>query len=152
MGFASGFISTIISLHMNVSLLLVVTSNTLINYRVGADNMAVFGNLFKSFYSEMTAHFFGNMDPFQFGIGSILLFSSVIWLLSYQIGLFLNLRYSTVAWSKRFLLHFQTLLLCPVLGLVETFPAFWTLIEYHAKGKTSRSDKKLTYDFYVINK
>jgi beta-1,4-mannosyltransferase len=152
LGFASGFISTIISLHMNVSLLLIVTSNTLINYRVGTDNMAVLGNLFKSFYSEMTAHFFGNMDPFQFGIGSILLFSSVIWLLSYQIGLFLNLRYSTVAWSKRFLLHFQTLLLCPVLGLVETFPAFWTLIEYHAKGKTSRSDKKLTYDFYVINK
>jgi beta-1,4-mannosyltransferase len=152
MGFASGFISTILSLHMNLSLFLIITSNTLISNRFGPDHMDVFGNLLKSFYSQMTAHFFGNMDPFQFGIGSILLFSSVIWLLSYQIGLFLNLRYSTVVWSKRFLLHFQTLLLCPVLGLVETFPAFWTLIEYHAKGKTSRSDKKFIYDFYVINK
>lgn len=152
MGFASGFISTILSLHINLSLFLLITSNTLINYRVGADSMAVFGNLLRTLYSEMTAHFFGNMDPFQFGIGSILLFSSIIWLLSYQIGLFLNLRYSTIAWSKRFVLHLQTLLLCPILGLVETFPAFWTLIEYHTKRQTSRPDKNLTYDFYVINK
>jgi egghead protein (zeste-white 4 protein) len=152
MGFASGFISTIISLHMNLSLFLLLTSNTLINYKVGADNMVVFENLLGRFYSEMTAHFFGNMDPFQFSIGSILLFSSIIWLLSYQIGLFLNLRYSTITWSKRFVLHLQTLLLCPVLGLVETFPAFWTLIEYHMKRQTSRQNKKLTYDFYVINK
>ncbi len=152
MGFASGFISTILSLHMNLSLFLIITSNTLINYRVGADSMAVFGNLMNTLYSEMTAHFFGNMNAFQFGIGSILLFSSIIWLLSYQIGLFLNLRYSTITWSKRFVLHFQTLLLCPILGLVETFPAFWTLIEYHTKRQTSRANKNLTYDFYVINK
>jgi egghead protein (zeste-white 4 protein) len=151
MGFASGFISLILSFHMNLPLFL-ITSNTIINYRVGADGMAVFGNLLRTLYSELTVHFFGNMGAFQFGIGAILLFSSMIWLLSYQIGLFLNLRYSKIAWSKRFVLHLQTLVLCPILGLVETFPAFWTLIEYHAKRQTSRADKNLTFDFYVINK
>jgi hypothetical protein len=151
MGFASGFVSLILSFHVNLPLLL-ITSNTLINYRVGADGIAVFGNLLRTLYSELTVHFFGNMGAFQFGIGAILLFSSMIWLFSYQIGLFLNLRYSKIAWSKRFVLHLQTLILCPILGLVETFPAFWTLIEYHAKRRTSRADKSLIYDFYVINK
>jgi hypothetical protein len=151
MGFASGFISLILSFHMNLPLFL-IASNTIINYKVGADGMGVFGNLLRTLYSELTVHFFGNMGAFQFGIGAILLFSSMIWLLSYQIGLFLNLRYSKIAWSKRFVLHLQTLVLCPILGLVETFPAFWTLIEYHAKRQTSRADKNLTYDFYVINK
>jgi hypothetical protein len=129
-----------------------VMSYTLLNYRVGDDSIAVVGNLLRTLYSESTAHFFGNMGPFQFGIGSILLFSSVVWLLSYQVGLFLNLRYSKIAWSKRFVLHVQTLVLCPILGLVETFPAFWTLIEYYTKARTLRSDKNLVYDFYVIDK
>lgn len=152
LGFASGIISTVLSLHMNLSLFMIVTSSTLINSKVGADGMAVFENLIRSFYSELTAHFFGSMDPFQFGIGSILLFSYIIWLFSYQIGLVLNLRYSKIACSKRLILHFQTLLLCPILGLVETFPAFWTLIEYHAKRKKSTADNDSIYDFYVINK
>jgi len=151
MGFASGFVSTMLSFHMYLPLVLVM-SYTLLNYRVGDDSIAVVGNLLRTLYSESTAHFFGNMGPFQFGIGSILLFSSVVWLLSYQVGLFLNLRYSKIAWSKRFVLHVQTLVLCPILGLVETFPAFWTLIEYYAKARTLRSDKNLVYDFYVIDK
>jgi cellulose synthase/poly-beta-1,6-N-acetylglucosamine synthase-like glycosyltransferase len=151
MGFASGFVSTMLSFHMYLPLVL-VTSYTLLNYRVGDDSIAVVGNLLRTLYSESTAHFFGNMGPFQFGIGSILLFSSVVWLLSYQVGLFLNLRYSKIAWSKRFVLHVQTLVLCPILGLVETFPAFWTLIEYYAKARTLKSSKNLVYDFYVIDK
>jgi len=151
MGFASGFVSTMLSFHMYLPLVLVM-SYTLLNYRVGDDSIAVVGNLLRTLYSESTAHFFGNMGPFQFGIGSILLFSSVVWLLSYQVGLFLNLRYSKIAWSKRFVLHVQTLVLCPILGLVETFPAFWTLIEYYTKARTLRSDKNLVYDFYVIDK
>jgi cellulose synthase/poly-beta-1,6-N-acetylglucosamine synthase-like glycosyltransferase len=151
MGFASGFVSTMLSFHVYLPLVLVM-SYTLLNYRVGDDSIAVVGNLLRTLYSESTAHFFGNMGPFQFGIGSILLFSSVVWLLSYQVGLFLNLRYSKIAWSKRFVLHVQTLVLCPILGLVETFPAFWTLIEYYAKGRTLKSGKNLVYDFYVIDK
>jgi cellulose synthase/poly-beta-1,6-N-acetylglucosamine synthase-like glycosyltransferase len=151
MGFASGFVSTMLSFHVYLPLVLVM-SYTLLNYRVGDDSIAVVGNLLRTLYSESTAHFFGNMGPFQFGIGSILLFSSVVWLLSYQVGLFLNLRYSKIAWSKRFVLHVQTLVLCPILGLVETFPAFWTLIEYYAKARTLKSGKNLVYDFYVIDK
>ena len=151
MGFASGFVSTMLSFHIYLPLVLVM-SYTLLNYRVGDDSIAVVGNLLRTLYSESTAHFFGNMGPFQFGIGSILLFSSVVWLLSYQVGLFLNLRYSKIAWSKRFVLHVQTLILCPILGLVETFPAFWTLIEYYTKARTLKSGKNLVYDFYVIDK
>jgi beta-1,4-mannosyltransferase len=151
MGFASGFVSTMLSFHIYLPLLLVM-SYTLLNYRVGDNSVAVVGNLVRTLYSELTAHFFGNMGPFQFGIGSILLFSSLVWLLSYQVGLFLNLKYSKIAWSKRFVLHLQTLVLCPILGLVETFPAFWTLIEYYTKARASKSGKDLVYDFYVINK
>lgn len=151
MGFASGFVSTMLSFHIYLPLLLVM-SYTLLNYRVGDNSVAVVGNLVRTLYSESTAHFFGNMGPFQFGIGSILLFSSLVWLLSYQVGLFLNLKYSKIAWSKRFVLHLQTLVLCPILGLVETFPAFWTLIEYYTKARASKSGKDLVYDFYVINK
>jgi len=151
MGFAAGFISTILSLHVNLPLFL-IASQTVLNYRVGADGMSISENLLKQLYSELSVHFFGNMGPFQLSIGAILLFSSIVWLFSYQIGLFLNLRYSKVAWSKRFILHSLSLLLCPILGLVETFPAFWTLIEYHALHRSSTSNRNQIYDFYVINK
>jgi hypothetical protein len=45
----------------------------------------------------------------------------------------------------------QTLFLCPVIGLVETFPAFWATIEYSVK-KKQMAEKISLYDFYVINK
>lgn len=151
MGFASGFISMIISLHVNLPLVLAALQ-TVLTYRVGTDGMSILSNLSKQLYSELSLHFFGNMGPFQFSIGAILLFSSIVWLFSYQIGLFLNLRYSKVTLSKRFFLHSLSLVLCPILGLVETFPAFWTLIEYHTKHRSMTSEKNLVYDFYVINK
>ena len=151
MGFAAGFISMIISLHVNLPLVL-AASQTVLTYRVGADGMSILSNLLKQLYSELSVHFFGNMGPFQFSIGAILLFSSIVWLFSYQIGLFLNLRYSKVTWSKRFFLHSLSFLLCPILGLVETFPAFWALIEYHTKHRSMTSGRNQVYDFYVINK
>ena len=79
-----------------------------------------------------------------------MLFTSLVWLASYQTGLFLNLRYSKIGWAKRLLLHVQTLLLCPIIGLVETFPAFWATIEYGVKKRTT--EKTPIYDFYVISK
>lgn len=87
----------------------------------------------------------------EIGIGSILLFTSIIWISSYQVGLFLNLRYSKVDSAKRLMFHLQTLLLCPVIGLVETFPAFWATIEYYFK-KKDPSQKAPVYDFYVVAK
>jgi hypothetical protein len=87
----------------------------------------------------------------EFGTTAILLFTSLVWLGSYQLGLFLNLRYSNTRWTKKLLLHIQTLLLCPIIGLVETFPAFWSIIEYSLK-KKQMAEKMAAYDFYIISK
>jgi egghead protein (zeste-white 4 protein) len=89
--------------------------------------------------------------PVEFATGAILLFASLVWLASYQLGLFLNLRYSRIRRSKKILLHLQTLIFCPLLGLIETFPAFWATIEYNVK-KKQMSETTNVYDFYVINK
>jgi hypothetical protein len=64
----------------------------------------------------------------------------------------LNLRYSKIGWAKRLVFHAQTLLLCPLIGLVETFPAFWAMIEYQLKKKKSKAEEVPVYDFYVISK
>ena len=89
--------------------------------------------------------------PIELGTTAILLFASLVWLGSYQLGLFLNLRYSKMKWPKKVLLHLQTLFLCPVIGLIETFPAVWAIIEYRAK-KKQMVKKVSVYDFYVISK
>ena len=91
------------------------------------------------------------ISPVELGVGTILLFTSLVWLSSYQVGLFLNLRYSKIGWAKRLMFHAQTLLLCPLIGLVETFPAFWATIEYGIK-KQKTAEKMPVYDFYVISK
>ncbi len=91
------------------------------------------------------------LSPTEFATGAILLFASLTWLGSYQLGLFLNLRYSEVKRSKKILLHIETLFLCPVLGLIETFPAFWATIEYNVK-KKQLSKTINAYDFYIISK
>jgi hypothetical protein len=87
----------------------------------------------------------------EIGIGTLLLFTSLVWLASYQLGLFLNLRYSKMGWAKRMMLHLQTLVLCPIIGLVETFPAFWATIEYQIHKKQT-AEKMPVYDFYVVSK
>src|ERR671922_2189862 len=86
----------------------------------------------------------------EFVTTAILLFTSLVWLGSYQLGLFLNLRYSKIKWTKKLLLHMQTLLVCPVIGLVETFPAFWAIIEYCVK-KKQMAEKMTVHDFYIIS-
>jgi beta-1,4-mannosyltransferase len=87
----------------------------------------------------------------EFVTTAILLFTSLVWLASYQLGLFLNLRYSKMKWAKKMLLHVQTLLLCPLIGLIETFPAFWAIIEYCVK-KKQMAEKMTVNDFYIISK
>jgi len=91
------------------------------------------------------------INPIDFGIASLLLFTSLVWLGSYQLGLFLNLRYSKMHWVKRFLMHIQTLAYCPLIGLIETFPAFWATLEYVVR-KNRKQEKVPIYDFYVIRK
>ena len=92
------------------------------------------------------------VNPLELGTAALLLFTSLVWLASYQIGLFLNLRYSGISWFKRILLHLQTLALCPIIGLIETFPAFWATIEYGIRKRTEPAEKIPVYDFYVIRK
>jgi egghead protein (zeste-white 4 protein) len=96
-------------------------------------------------FSTLTA------PPVEFATSAILTFATLVWLGSYQLGLFLNLRYSKITRSKKILLHLKTLVLCPVLGLIETFPAFWATIEYSVR-KRQISETVNVYDFYVINK
>ncbi|MFL6308838.1 MAG: glycosyltransferase [Nitrososphaera sp.] len=89
--------------------------------------------------------------PIEFATNFILLFASLVWLGSYQFGLYLNLRYSKIKRTTKLSLHLQTLFLCPVIGLIETFPAFWATIEYSIR-KKQMSQKVNIYDFYIINK
>jgi egghead protein (zeste-white 4 protein) len=93
----------------------------------------------------------GGSPSIELGINAILLFASLVWLGSYQLGLFLNLRYSKTKWTKKILLHLQALILCPVIGLVETFPAVWAIIEYNIN-KKQITQKINVYDFYIISK
>jgi cellulose synthase/poly-beta-1,6-N-acetylglucosamine synthase-like glycosyltransferase len=90
------------------------------------------------------------LTPVEFGTAAILLFVSIVWFGSYQLGLFMNLRYSDIRWRKRVGLHLQTFLLCPLIGLVETFPAFWATLEYYFKKKGPAEVP--IYEFHVIKK
>ena len=87
----------------------------------------------------------------EFGTTAILLFTSVVWLSSYQLGLYLNLKHSQIGWAKRLLFHGQTFLLSPLIGLIETFPAFWATTEYFLQ-KKKEPEKMPVYDFYVVTK
>ncbi len=92
-----------------------------------------------------------NIQVFDSSLGLILLFTSVIWLLSYQIGLFLNLRYAKISFVKRMYLHLQTFLLAPLIGLVESFPAFYSVIEYYFSKYVRKNNLKFL-EFYVVKK
>jgi egghead protein (zeste-white 4 protein) len=149
LGFASGVASTALMIQAYIFPLF-----SLSIYELGVirsdiislpDNLLI-GSAFSSIAnSPLTS------APIELGTTAILLFASWVWLGSYQLGLFLNLRYSKMKWAKKVLLHLQTLFLCPVIGLVETFPGVWAIIEYSVK-KKQMAEKVSVYDFYVINK
>jgi len=146
MGFVSGVISTILYFHAYIPKLLSLLPMPGINL----DITSWFDILMKTFFSESTvnASINGNtLDPI---VGLVLLFPYTMWLFSYQLGLFLNTRYSKVSVIKRIVLHLQTLLLSFVIGLIETFPAFWAMLEYYILDKMKKTKK--IHDFYVIKK
>jgi hypothetical protein len=146
MGFVSGVISTILYFHAYIPKLLSLLPMPGINL----DITSWFDILMKTFFSESTvnASINGNtLDPI---VGLVLLFPYIMWLFSYQLGLFLNTRYSKVSVIKRIVLHLQTLLLSFVIGLIETFPAFWAMLEYYILDKMKKTKK--IHDFYVIKK
>jgi egghead protein (zeste-white 4 protein) len=149
MGFASGVASTALMIHAYI-----VPLFSLSMYELGMINSAIMSlpshvPIVSTFASITNSPL--TTAPVEFATTVVLLFATLVWLGSYQFGLFLNLRYSKIKWGKKVLLHLQTLFLCPVLGLIETFPAFWATIEYSIK-KKQMAEKISVYDFYVINK
>jgi beta-1,4-mannosyltransferase len=159
LGFISGIISIILYIYFQVPkmipALLSSSSSTIndINQTVSLDVATWFDKLFNILSSQSIVHTLTNGSPIEVGVGTMLLFTSIMWLLSYQVGLFLNLRYSKIGWPKRIFFHLQTLVLCLVIGLIETFPAFWAMIEYCIRNKIiNKKIKTQVYDFYVINK
>jgi hypothetical protein len=72
------------------------------------------------------------------GIGVSLLAAFCIWIASYQIGLYQNLKYTTMSSSKKASLHFQQLILSPLVGIIETFPAFFAIIEFYFLKRTAK--------------
>jgi beta-1,4-mannosyltransferase len=147
MGFVSGVVSTILYFHAYIPKILALLPMNGINL----DITSWFDILMKTFFSESTLNASINgSSPFDPMVGLILLFPYTMWLFSYQLGLYLNLRYSRISVIKRIALHLQTLLLSFVIGLLETFPAFWAMLEYYILDKTNKTKK--VHDFYVIKK
>ena len=147
MGFVSGVVSTILYLHAYVPKILALLPMN----GISLDITSWFDILMKTFFSESTLNASINgSSPFDPIVGLVLLFPYTMWLFSYQLGLFLNLRYSRISVIKRIVLHLQTLLLSFVIGLLETFPAFWAMLEYYIMDKSKKTKK--IHDFYVIKK
>ena len=149
LGFASGVASTALMINAYILPLFSLSlhgpetlSSTIALFPSHLNPLSAFESIL---FSTLTA------GPIEFATSAILFFATLVWLGSYQLGLFLNLRYSKITRSKKMLLHLQTLVLCPVLGLIETFPAFWATIEYNVK-KKQMSETVSVYDFYVVNK
>lgn len=143
LGFASAAASTALTINNYVPLIWSIPE---LNTKLGS--IAAFPNI--SF--DSLAITFANTSPVELGIGALMLFTSLVWLSSYQLGLFLNLRYSKTRRLKKTMLHIQTLALCPIIGLIETFPAFWATIEYVVRKKHQPAKGRPIYDFYVIRK
>jgi beta-1,4-mannosyltransferase len=149
LGFASGVASTALMINAYILPLFSLSLH-------GPETLSTTITLFPSHLNPLSAFesiLFSTLTagPIEFATSAILFFATLVWLGSYQLGLFLNLRYSKIKRSKKMLLHLQTLVLCPVLGLIETFPAFWATIEYNVK-KKQMSETVSVYDFYVVNK
>ncbi|MGI0090139.1 MAG: glycosyltransferase family 2 protein, partial [Nitrososphaerales archaeon] len=79
-------------------------------------------------------------------LGACLLLALVIWLVSYQVGLRQNLKFAAnLSLSRRAFMHLEQFVLCPLIGIIETFPAFCAVLEFHLLNHKFR-------DFEVITK
>ena len=143
LGFASAVASTSIMLSIYVP--------AIWNYEQLTYNIMSLPDRLPNFFFESLLQAAARSSVLELTVGSILLFTSLVWISSYQLGLFLNLKYSKVDSVKRLGFHLQALFLCPVIGLIETFPAFAATIEYYFRKKGTKQ-KAHVYDFYVVNK
>jgi egghead protein (zeste-white 4 protein) len=149
LGFASGVASTALMIQAYILPFFSISTHEF--GVVSSDIMSLSGELQISSVLASIANSSSTTAPIELAISAILLFASLVWLGSYQLGLFLNLRYSKMKWAKKVLLHLQALILCPVIGLVETFPAVYAIMEYAVKKKQATEEINV-YDFYIISK
>lgn len=154
LGFVSGVISLALAMYINIPKVVSVLSyasfdwnnNVSFNLFVWFDRLIHINSTYNEILRPLT-----DIQVFDSTLALILLFSSTVWLLSYQVGLFLNLRYTKIGIPKRILLHIQTLVLAPFLGLIESFPAFYSVIEFYFH-KLIKQNRLKSYDFYVVKK
>lgn len=154
LGFVSGVISLALAFYINIPKLMSVFSYASFDWHnnISFDLFVWFDRIIhiNSTYNEIFRPLF-DIQVFDSTLALILIFSSTVWLLSYQVGLFLNLKYTKIGRLKRIILHIQTFILSPFLGLLESFPAFYSVIEFYFS-KLIRQNKLKSYDFYVVKK
>ena len=100
---------------------------------------------------ELLLSLLASADPVELTIAGVMFFILVVWIGSYQMGLYSNLKYSKMRWFKKLFYHAQALVLAPLIGLIETFPAFWATLEFVVK-RRKLGEKMPIYDFYIIKK
>jgi cellulose synthase/poly-beta-1,6-N-acetylglucosamine synthase-like glycosyltransferase len=157
LGFASAMSSTTLFIHNYYPKLFAMLQTVFQGNAGGIEHLSTemvttITGAIGSLSTDSLAHSIASSSLYDVGVGTLLLFTSIVWLASYQVGLLLNLRYSKISFSKRVLMHLQTFALCPLIGLVETFPAFWAMIEHYIRKTIDKTTDMPVYDFYVVAK
>ncbi|MDX1372818.1 MAG: hypothetical protein R3321_10130, partial [Nitrososphaeraceae archaeon] len=159
-GFISGMLSTI--LYVSTFVPMLITSFQVLieksEYNPLTWGQYIISSFFPFVFPETTNylnsisanHIYNPVDLGSFAL--LLLFPYIMWLLSYQIGLTLNLRHNNYRIFKRISLHSYALFLSILLGLLETFPAFVAILEYQLRKRVKTIEGLPNYDFYVVNK
>lgn len=152
-GFISGIVSIFLYFHLQFPKLLSLIPLHDIFSQTNIVNVGPrFSEAITTLSSESIFNTLSNGTATEITIGLMLIFPYILWLFSYQMGLFLNLRYTEIASKKRVFMHLQTLVLSILIGLVETFPAFYAMIEYCIGKRKDKNSNIKIYDFYVIDK
>jgi hypothetical protein len=153
LGFISGIISIFLYFHLQFPKLLnLIPLNDIFSQTNIVNVGPRINEAINTLSSESIFNTLSNGTATEITIGLMLIFPYILWLFSYQMGLFLNLRYSEIASKKRVFMHLQTLVLSILIGLVETFPAFYAMIEYCIGKRKDKNSNIKIYDFYVIEK
>ena len=153
LGFISGIVSIFLYFHLQFPKLLGLFSfQDIFSQTNLVDIGPRVSDIINTLSAESIFNTLSNGSAADIIVGLMLIFPYIMWLFSYQMGLFLNLRYSEIVFKKKAFMHLQTLVLSVLIGLIETFPAFYAMIEYYL-GKRKDKEKNIKiYDFYVIDK
>ena len=153
LGFISGIVSIFLYFHLQFpKLLSLIPLHDIFSQTNIVSVGPKINEVINTLSSESIFNTLSNGTATEITIGLMLIFPYILWLFSYQMGLFLNLQYSEIASKKRVFMHFQTLVLSILIGLVETFPAFYAMIEYCIGKRKDKNSNIKIYDFYVIEK